>query len=215
MAAAINSSGKPDHMTLLIRMKDGKEYLVPLGNLIHLVEFAKTFGAEIHRVNVGPEVKTTGLCDLPRVMCDSRYELRAAYTEAGRVVPQDAEKTVLHLVQEPRPEIAMSRGMIRSRAENIRKAIRDRFLAGKGVSAKDLHHELGEEVTRAAMTAHVTRVRQELEAEGKKVVKVASGHYVIESPDATWGVVSLNGEHIVLNYVPNYTANTGGNVWSF
>ena len=37
---------------LLIRMSDGREYLTSQDNLLQLIEFSKTFSAEIHRVNV-------------------------------------------------------------------------------------------------------------------------------------------------------------------
>jgi hypothetical protein len=181
MMSAIAASGKTEHHALLIRMKEG-EYLVPKDNLMQLAEFAKTFKAEIHRVVVSDFSGVLDLSALPRAICDARYKLDSKYVDLGLVAAL-SEKPIEHKVSAPRPEIMMTREMIRARAESIRKHIRDELLQGKMVTLNQLCEEFDEEISRTAMSNHLSRVRAALEVEGTKVARVGAGKYQVN----IWG----------------------------
>jgi hypothetical protein len=167
-------------MALLIRLKDKREYLVPQDNLLQLIEFTKTFEAEIHRVNVKDRWDAVLKLDqLPEALCNMQYKLDVPYTDLGRIVPLGSKPTVENKVPPP-IGLEYTRQTVRQRRSAIRSAIRERFLAMETVSLNDLCDEFEDQNTsRSSMTNHLSQVRNRLSEEGYTVQRVAVGSYRI------------------------------------
>jgi hypothetical protein len=162
---------------------NGREYLVPQENLPQLIDLAKTFDAEIYRVNVGNDIESIlDISKLPQAICDLRFHLQADYTELGRVVPFNTATNAktTHAYKSP----PIFSGKRRKRTEFIKDTIRNKFLSNEIVSIDDLCDEY-EDLSRTTLNNYVKSVRTNLANENITISRVGVGKYQV-GPPSSW-----------------------------
>ena len=148
---------------LLLKTKDGREFLAYEKSLPSLIEFAKTFGAEIYKVEVENQ-KTLELKALVTAICNQDYKSYPTYTKLEKVCPKPKK----------------DRDTILKTAAQIRKYIRRRLLIGKEVSLKELKKKYKDcKVTDACLCSHFAAIRKLLGREGHNFEKRGAGKYCI------------------------------------
>lgn len=149
---------------LLIKTKDNRKFLTYEKNLPSLVEFAKTFGAEIHLVEPGEKQKVMELKNLTAALCNSEYKEKPKCKKIDKIFPKSKRK----------------RQEILAEAVKIRKFIRKRFLTGKPVSLKELKLKYSEQkLTDACLCNHLAVARKEMTREGHVFRKIGAGKYCL------------------------------------
>jgi Holliday junction resolvase len=149
---------------LLITTKDQRKFLTYEKNLLSLVEFAKTFGAEIYLVVSEKGQKVFELKDLTAALCDQNYNMEPKCEKLKRIYPKTKR----------------SRKTILTEAAKIRNFIRSRFLAGKPVSLKELKKKYKKHnLTDACLCNHLAMARKALSREGYSFKKIGAGKYCL------------------------------------
>lgn len=146
---------------LLIITKDRRKFLTHQKNLPSLIEFTKTFGAEVYTVQAEGQ-KILELKALANAICNQEYDDDPECTKLKKIYPQPLRerKTVI------------------KEAGRIRKFIRDRLLSGKTVSLKELKTKYENRgLTDACLCNHFSTIRKELTREGKQIEKISGGKY--------------------------------------
>ncbi len=72
---------------ILIKTPNKKEYLLRAVHLPHIIEFAKTFSAEIYQVKVDDPSSILSLEEFPKALCDSRYQIKGKFKEKKQILP--------------------------------------------------------------------------------------------------------------------------------
>lgn len=148
---------------LLLKTKDGRQFLVYKKSLPSIVEFAKTFGAEIYKVEAENQ-KVLELKYLVAAICDQDYE----------------SKPKCHKLEKLHPRSTRNRDAILKTAATIRRYIQRRLLNGKEVSLKELKEKYKDcEITDACLCSHFTAMRKSLSREGHTFEKKGAGKYCI------------------------------------
>lgn len=148
---------------LLIKTKDGRQFLAYEKSLPSIIEFAKTFGAEIYKVEAENQ-KVLELKYLVAAICDQDYVSKPIYKKAERLYPRSKR----------------NRDDILKTADTIRKHIQRRLLNGKEVSLKELKEKYKDhQITDACLCSHFTAMRKTLIREGHTFEKKGAGKYCI------------------------------------
>jgi len=148
---------------LLLKTKDGRKFLTYEKNLPSLIEFAKTFGAEIYRVEIEKQ-KILELKALANAICDQEYATSPKHRRIEKIHPKPKR----------------TRQAILRNAIKIRKFIRRRLLAGKPVSLKELKTKYKHyEMTDACLCNHLSTIRKLLIREGYTIKKLGAGKYCV------------------------------------
>jgi hypothetical protein len=151
----------------MIKTKDRRKFFTHEKNYIQLLEFSKLFKAEISVVSV-KEAEVLDLSQLAPAICDANY-----------VQSQPVEYEVLEV------KVAQNRRTrkdILRTAKKIKNHIRQKFLGGELVSLQNLAKTFRKhKVTLACLCNHLTQVRTDLAADGRKVIKVGGGKYLLDS----------------------------------
>ena len=147
---------------LLIKTKDNRKFLTYEKHLPSLIEFAKTFNAEIYKVkSLG---KLMELKSLANAICDPQYDEKPNHTKIEKLYPK-SNKT---------------RDSILKDASKISKFIRRRLLSGKSLSLKELKDKYKNcNVTDACLCNHMATIRQTLVREGHSFSKIGAGKYCL------------------------------------
>jgi hypothetical protein len=178
-AKILKAKSSGSRVALLLRMKDSKEYIVPQENLLQLIEFAKTFDAEIHRINIGNNTNCVlDLASLPSALCDANYRVSAKYTDLGRVVPLGDSEPIEHKVVIPVKPV-MTPDMIRERKKQARQRIRSLFLSYSVVSLNELCQEF-DDLPRTSISAQISTVRSKLQEQGNTTERIGLGRYQLQ-----------------------------------
>jgi hypothetical protein len=149
---------------LLLKTKSGRSFLAHEKSLPHLIEYTKTFGAEIYRVEAESDQKVLELKALVAAICDQDYASSPKHKKLEKVHPK-AKK---------------DRETILKTAATIRKYIRRRLLSGKEVSLKELKTKYKDcKVTDACLCSHFAAMRKILGREGHSFEKKGAGKYCI------------------------------------
>lgn len=149
---------------LLIRTKDKRKFLTYEKNLLSLIEFAKTFGAEIYSVIPGAGETVMELKPLTVAICNPEYKEKPKYEKLDKIFPKPKR----------------NRKSILTDAVKIRTFIKKRFLAGKPVSLKELKEKYKESnLTDACLCNHMTVMRRALAEEGHSFRKLGAGKYCL------------------------------------
>lgn len=150
-----------DGQCLMIKTKDSRRFFTHEKNYVQLLEFSKTFKAEISVVAV-KEAEVLDLAELAPAICNANY-----------VQNIPAEVRILEVKM---PKKSRNRQRILQNAKEISAHIEEKFLAGTIVSLRDLTVTFNK-VTSACLCNHVALIRRKLELEGKQFVKVGGGKY--------------------------------------
>lgn len=147
---------------LLIRTKDNRKFLTYEKHLPSLIEFAKTFNAEIYKATA--EGKLMELKSLANAICDPQYDENPDHTKIEKLYPK-SKKT---------------RDIILKDASKISRFIRRRLLSGKPLSLIELKEKYKNcNVTDACLCNHLATMRQSLVREGHSFDKVGAGKYCL------------------------------------
>ena len=149
---------------LLIETKDKRKFFTHEKNFVQLIEFSKTFNAEISTVKL-EQGKVLELEELAPAICDPGYQ---------------KPKAQYKLLETKLATTKRSRTNILKTADKIKKYISDRLRSRNPVSMKELKKKFRRhKLTDAALCNHVRRVKQELEKEGFKLERIGSGAYKV------------------------------------
>jgi hypothetical protein len=149
---------------ILVKTKDNRKFITYEKNLPSLIEFAKTFSAEINMVEVKAETKGLDLKALTAAICNPKYNSDPEYNQIKRIFPNSKKQ----------------RKLILTEAKVIRQFIKKKFLSGKDVSLKDLKEKYkNQKLTDACLCNHMATVRKELAKEGYKFRKTGAGKYCL------------------------------------
>lgn len=147
---------------LLIKIKDNRKFLVQEKHLQSLIEFAKTFNAEIFQVST--KEKTMSLEKLATAICNPQHKKNIEFEKIKKIYP----------------EIDKNRSGIIKNAAKINKFIRDCLLSGEPISLKDLKNKYKNyNITDSCLCNHLNNTRKKLIEEGYEFVKVGAGKYCL------------------------------------
>lgn len=149
---------------LLLRTKDKRKFLTHEKNLPSLIEFSKTFGAEIYEVIPEDGQKVLELKPLTVAICNPEYGGAPKYSKIDKIFPKSKR----------------NRSTILNDAGKIRAFIKKRLLEGKPVSLKELKDKYKEwELTDACLCNHLSVTRKELVQSGHSFRKLGAGKYCL------------------------------------
>lgn len=154
---------------LLLKTKDGRHFLVQEKSLPSLIEYTKTFNAEIYKVEVEDQ-KVLALKALVAAICNQDYKTVPSYTTLEKLHPKGRK----------------NREAILKTAASIRKYIQQQLLSGKEVSLKELKKKYKDcKITDACLCSHFTASRKILNREGHTFDKRGAGTYCISQCSKT------------------------------
>ena len=151
----------------MIKTKDNRHFFTYQKNFPQLIEFSKTFGAEISVVKV-KEAEVLYLDELAPAFCDASYchkpdydliEVKIAeFKKIGPKAPKSKRTRTLEV------------------AAQVRSHVLQEFLSGNVVS---LHRVLKKFKTLNLSTVcnHIRTVKQQLDGEGYEIKKIGAGKY--------------------------------------
>lgn len=148
---------------LLIVTKDKRKFLTHESNLPYLIEFIKTFGSEVYKVQAANQ-KLLELKHIAKAICSQECTNDPNCVILKKIYPQGKK-----------PRDAMIKN-----AEKIRTFIRERLLSKKEVSLQQLKNKyasLG--ITSACLCNHLSTVRKGLAREGLNIQKIGRGRYAV------------------------------------
>ena len=150
---------------LMIRTKDRRRFFTHEKNYVQLIEFSKTFKAEISVVRV-QQAEILELADLAPAICNANYPTKKADYEL-------IEVKIPVLPHNTRPKILRT-------AARIKQFVLGKFLDGQPVSLKELKRKFKRyKLSTPALCNHIARVREELKQKGLRVIKVGAGAYQV------------------------------------
>lgn len=151
---------RKDFQCLLVETKDHRKFFTHEKNYPLLIEFSKTFGADISVVHV-QEAEVLTLQALAPAICN----------------PANAGNTSDFQLLEFKIK-ATSRDKMRLHAAKIRNFIRTWFESGRVVELDKVAKKFSKLVlTRACFCNHISFVRKEFESRGRTVEKIGGGKY--------------------------------------
>jgi hypothetical protein len=151
---------------IMIRTKDKRKLFTFKKNLPSIIEYAKTFRAELAEVEV--DVKPLELGELAKALCDANVN----YDVTPKIVKEIYPKNV---VKDYKP-----RKVILKEAAEVRKWIESQFQAKKVVSLKTLREQFdGMDLSDSTLCNHITAVRNKLKTQGQIVTKNENGGYCV------------------------------------
>jgi hypothetical protein len=144
----------------MIETKDRKKFFTHEKNFPQLIEFSKTFNAEISKVQIPSEAEVLELEELAPALCEKK--------------PQ---KTVDYKVLE-RKLYRINRHKTLSKARKIQKYIQEKLLTGHPVTLKELAEKF-KGLTNACLCNHFKQIRVIMTKKGYNFVKMGGGKYKI------------------------------------
>lgn len=152
---------------LLLKTKDNKKFLTHEKNLPSLIEFAKTFRAEIYKVEVEKQ-KVLELKALVDAICDQEYNTTPKHTKLEKLFPVSKK----------------SRKAILADAVKINSFILRKLDSGKEISLKELKKKYKKQgVTDACLCNHLSMARKQLIRKGRTIKKLGAGTYCVVKGD--------------------------------
>ena len=148
---------------LLVKMPDKRKFLVSEKNMLSIIEFAKTFHAEIYKVEV---IKGKVICQLKNLagaICNPDYNQDMEIQNPVKIYPRT------------RP-----RSSIIKNAKKIKAFIYNKLNNGKPMSLKDLKKKYKNcNITDACLCNHLSAVRKLMIENGLNVQKIGQGKYCL------------------------------------
>jgi|LakMenE01Jun11ns_1017448.scaffolds.fasta_scaffold9897411_1 hypothetical protein len=149
---------------ILIKTKDNRKFFTQESNLISILEYVKTFKAEVELVEVEKGTKILELKGLTVALCDPNFKSDLQYEKIKDLYPSKKKERQSMLVE----------------AKTIRDFIRTDFVSGRTVSLKEVKAKYHKHnLTDACLCNHITVVRRQLMKEGFEFQKIGAGEYRI------------------------------------
>lgn len=149
---------------LLIQTKDKRKFFTHEKNYVQLIEFSKTFNAEVSIVKL-EQGTILELEQLAPAICDPAYKKPNAQYEVIETKMATENRT---------------RADILKIACKVKKYVSEQFSNRNSVSLKELKRKFKKhKLTDAALCNHVRRVKQEFEKDGFKFEKIGAGTYKV------------------------------------
>jgi hypothetical protein len=142
----------------MIETKDRKTFFTHEKNFPQLIEFSKTFNAEISKVQIPSEAEVLELEELAPALCEKKS--------------QKVDYKILELKLCPK----ITRRKILSRAKKIQTYIHGKLVLGHTVTLKELTKKF-KGLTSACLCTHFKLTREKMELEGHLFVKIGGGEY--------------------------------------
>lgn len=147
---------------LLIKTKDKRKFLTHQKNLPSLIEFGKTFSAELYQVVADKPVAILELKPLIAAICNPEYD----------------EDPKFKIINKLFPKSKRNRCSVLSFAKKIRSFIQEQLLAGETVSLKSLKVKFQNmKLTDACLCNHISTIRKTLSTQGHSFEKIGAGKY--------------------------------------
>jgi hypothetical protein len=152
---------------LLIETKDKRKFFTHEKNFPQLIEFSKTFNAEISTVKLteGPILE---LEELAPAICNPDYkknDVKYTIVKTSTPVPKIKKRSRIEILQI---------------ADKVKKYLNEQFKNRNEVSLKELKNKFQKcELTDTALCNHIRRVKSDLEKEGFKFLKLGAGKYKV------------------------------------
>ena len=148
---------------LLLKTPDERLFFTEENNFKLLLEFARTFDAEISVIKTKQAVEMLDMDDLVKSICSP------AKTEV-------AEYSVLEVKLEAPKRASATRYEKLKKTHEVNDFIRAELLAGKIVSLASLEEKY-KEWSKSALSSHLTRAKRELQAQGHYITRDKQGQY--------------------------------------
>lgn len=149
---------------LMIELTDRRRLFTRKSNYPQLIEFSKTFGAEVSVVKVKEETEVLDLQEIPKAICSED-------------TPQHTPKVEVLETRLSKRKLDDRKTMLK-RAERIRNHIQKRFLQGKTVKLKNVKRQYHQyDLTSSTFSKHLCEVRKELSEKGHVIEKLKAGEY--------------------------------------
>jgi hypothetical protein len=145
---------------LMIKTKDNRKFFTHEECLNDLVEFSKTFGAEISIVKIKDNIDILGLKDLVPAICNAAYKSKADY-----------ELVEIKLARFKNLSPSSKRTQILNTASNIRKAIKEILISGNILEIKELQKQFPN-THLSTLCNHLKFLKKDL-----NIAKVGKGKY--------------------------------------
>jgi hypothetical protein len=151
---------------LMLETRDKRKFFTERSNLDQLIEFSKTFGAEISVVKTDDEVEVLDLISLASNLCDTSNSI---------------QKPNFRVLEVKVPNPTRPRRKLLRNSKTIDKWIKNELMSGKIVLLSDLVKKYKRyDLTLGCLCNHFTKTRQELAKEGYTVEKISRGKYRIQ-----------------------------------
>jgi len=148
---------------LLVKTPDKRKFLVNEKNMPSIVEFVKTFHAEVYKVDVLEGKIINQLKNLAGAICNPDYDTEMDIRIIDKIYPKS------------RP-----RSSILKNAKKIKEYIYEKLSEGKTVSLKDLKKKYKNcEITDSCLCNHLSAVRKQMARNGKHIKKIGQGNYCL------------------------------------
>jgi hypothetical protein len=145
---------------LLVKIKRQK-YLVPEQNLSSLLEFLKTFKAEVYRVKLLEGKMLPGLKALANAICDQDYKPTLKVKKLKKVFP-----------------VPGRRKATLNNAKKVREFIEKKLLTGKPLSLRMIKKRF-QNYSYPCLCNHFSAIRKKVTATGCTIAKVGQGAYCL------------------------------------
>jgi len=152
---------------IMIQTKDNKKLFTHEDNYPDLIEFSKTFGAEISIVKV-EKADILELEELAPILCTH-----------GDVSEEPSYKLIQKKITKAgRPKKLTGRAKILDQASRVRSFVEVEFLTGNVVSLNRIVRKFKNfGLSIAAICNHISAVRKDLQKKGYKIEKLERGKY--------------------------------------
>ena len=131
---------------LLIKTSDEKNFLVNKKNMKFIIEYVKTFNAELYLVEVIKGKIISQLKNLASAICNPEHKNESSFRIIEKIYPKSRVKN-----------------NTTDNADKIRKHILEKFQTKQTVSLKDLKNKYKKlQVTDACLSNHLSMVRKQL-----------------------------------------------------
>lgn len=151
-------------MCLLIETKDERKFVTHQENFKNLIEFAKTFDAQIFLIN-NPNKKILNMEQLCKAFCNQNYKSQSEYRKVKKLFP-NTQKTRKEILKE---------------AQEIQSFIMETFAKGESLSLKELNDKYKNcNLTSSCLCQHMARVRSQMRKDGFDFIKIGAGNYKLK-----------------------------------
>jgi hypothetical protein len=148
---------------LLVKTPDKRKFLVNEKNMPSIIEYIKTFHAEVYQVKVINGKIINQLKNLAGAICNPDYSTEMEFEIIEKIYPK-----------------ARPRSSILKNAKKIKDYIYENLSSGNPVSLKDLKKKYKNcQITDACLCNHLSSVRKQMSKSGKHVRKIGQGIYCL------------------------------------